>query len=332
MGLIKYQESKKSVTNPVYAGVEGFILKISGIVLLALLWEILSRTGFLDPQFFPSFFQTILGIGSLFTAGLLIPAVVISLWRAFTGLLIAVAIGIPLGLFLGRRSKDVEECFNPLFRMFSQVSPFSLMPIFILFFGIGEGVKLGVVAWVCLWPVFFNALEGSRNIDPMVIKTARAMATTRGAMIFKILLPGAAASLFAGLRLGLEMSFIMLIAAEMVGASSGLGFLLHVSSMSLQFVWMYASILLTVLLGFGMDIFLKYIYGKVFFWREELILAGGSQQKKRRAFTIRELCFTGAFILLIFILGIWQSGESKKELQNFGRAGHSHAPIGQFLD
>jgi NitT/TauT family transport system permease protein len=311
---------------------ERFLLKISGIVLLALLWETLSRIGFLDPQFFPSFSQTVLGIGSLYVAGLLVPAVVISLWRAFVGLLIAAAIGIPLGLFLGRRHRDVEECFNPLFRMFSQVSPFSLMPIFILFFGIGEAVKLSVVAWVCIWPVFFNTLEGSRNIDPMMIKTARAMATTRAAMLFKIILPGAAASIFAGLRLGFEMSFFMLIAAEMVGAGSGLGFLLHIASMNLQFVWMYAAIMLTVLLGFGMNLFLKYIYERVFFWREDLPLLRAGNYRKRKAFTRVTLCFTGLFVLSIFMLGIWQIGETSKELQNFGRAGHTHAPIGLFLE
>jgi NitT/TauT family transport system permease protein len=311
---------------------EKFLLRISGIVLLALLWEVFHRIGLLDPQFFPSFFQTLRGIGTLYTAGLLVPAVVISLWRAFTGLLIAVAIGIPLGLLLGRRSRDVEDCFNPLFRMFSQVSPFSLMPIFILFFGIGEVEKLSVVAWVCIWPVFFNTLEGARNIDPMMLKTAGAMATTRLAMLFKIILPGAASSIFAGLKLGFEMSFIMLIAAEMIGAGSGLGFLLHVSSMNLQFVWMYAAILLTVLLGFGMSRFLQFIYDRVFFWREDLPLLRAGNYRKRKAFTRVTLCGTGAFVLSIFVLGIWQIGASKRELQNFGREGHTHAPIGIFLE
>ncbi|MDR1930249.1 MAG: ABC transporter permease [Treponema sp.] len=301
----------------------GGALKVSGIAVLLLLWEILSRFRVLDPQFLPSFTQTLMGLGKLLVEGVLFTSVMVSLWRALTGLFIAAAAAVPLGLFLGRRSRNVERCFNPFFRMLAQVNPFSLMPIFILFFGIGEAVKIAVTAWVCLWPLLFNTIEGARNIDPVIIKTARAMASSGPALFFKVIVPGAAASVFSGLRLGLEMSFFMLAAAEMVGASSGLGWLLHNSAMNLQFVRMYGAILASVLLGFGMSKFLKLVQIRTFFWRENLGLSKTEEAGAGRVKRNGDLIFTGALVLLILVLGTWQVEVSRREQGNFNHLPHS---------
>jgi NitT/TauT family transport system permease protein len=308
------------------ASLERWALKLSGVFILILLWELLPRFHILDPQFLPTFSQTLAGMGKLLVEGVLFTSIMVSLWRALVGLLIAVIFAIPLGLFFGRLHRDAERAFNPFFRMLSQVNPFSLMPVFILFFGIGEEVKIAVVAWVCVWPVLFNSIEGARNIDPLVIKTARAMATTRGAMLFRIILPGAGASIFVGLRIGLEMSFFMLVVAEMVGASSGLGWLLHNSAMNIQFVRMYSAILGTVILGYAMSRFLRMIQAQVFFWREELALVNrngkvtGARGVSRRN---RDLGFAGILILAILVVGAWQVRVSKAEQANFNHMPHT---------
>jgi NitT/TauT family transport system permease protein len=208
--------------------------------------------------------------------------------------------------------------------MLSQVNPFSLMPIFILFFGIGEEVKLAVVTWVSLWPVLFNTLEGTRNVDPIVIKTARAMATPKDVMLFKIILPGAASSIYTGLRLGVEMSFFMLIAAEMIGANYGLGWLLHFSSMNAQFVIMYAAILTTIVLGFFMSTFLKFLYTRFFFWREDIAISGGVNRERRSFFTRAEILFSLSLVVLILITGSWQIGVAKKLAKDRGTSLHEH--------
>jgi NitT/TauT family transport system permease protein len=273
--------------------------KLSGIIILALIWELFPRLHIADPQFLPTFSQTLAGMGKLLLEGVLFTSVMVSLWRALTGLLIATAVAIPLGLFFGRLNRNTERCFNPLFRMLAQVNPFSLMPIFILFFGIGELVKIFVVAWVCVWPILFNTIEGARNVDPVMIKTARAMASPPRDLFFKIILPGSSSSIFTGLRLGLEMSFFMLVVAEMVGATYGLGWLLHNSAMNLQFVRMYAAILASVILGFAMNAFLKSLRGK------------------------RDLGFAGALLVLILVLGSWQVQVSRREQAAFNHGPHS---------
>jgi NitT/TauT family transport system permease protein len=310
------------------------ILKWSGVALLALIWELLSRFHILDSQFLPAFSQTLGGLWRLFTEGVLFTSMMVSLWRALVGLLMAALAAIPLGLFLGRLNRDSRSCVNPFFRMLSQVNPFSLMPIFILFFGIGEELKIAVVSWVSLWPILFNTIEGSRNVDPVLIKTAKTMAGSRAELFFKVLLPGAASSIFTGLRLGLEMSFFMLVVAEMVGASSGLGWLLHNSAMNVQFVRMYAAILGALVLGYVMTAFLKNLHAQTFFWREETGLSRRQNtgrdllpsQTFHSLVSLRRklnLALAGVLMLLILTVGSWQVEVSRREQAAFNHIPHT---------
>lgn len=301
-------------------------LRFSGIIGIALLWEILPRCGIVDDQFFPPFSIVLGALGQLAASGVLFTSVMVSLWRSVTGLLIALAIGLPLGLFFGRTAEGIEESFNLLFRFLSQFNPFSLMPVFILFFGIGEAAKLAIVAWVCVWPVFFNTAAGARNIDPALIKTARAGGTPRFSLFCKVVVPASSLSIFTGLRLGLEMSFFMLLAAEMVGASFGIGWLLHNSGMNLRFERMYAAVFLAIFLGCSLTLVLKYIERRAFFWREEI--KETKQGTSRKPLTKIDLCLVCAITLFVFFAGFWQIGVARQKQAEFNHTGHSeHMPV-----
>jgi NitT/TauT family transport system permease protein len=305
-------------------------LKAAALLAPALVWEILSRSGFPDPQFVPSFFQALGGIVQAAQGGLLLGSIIISLWRAMTGLLLASAVAVPLGLCVGRDASGLGDCFNPLFRLLAQVNPFALAPIFILFLGIGESAKAGIVAWVCFWPIFFNTLGGARSVDPILIKTARGMAASGPVLFFTVILPGAASSIFTGLKLGLEMSFFVLIAAEMIGASSGIGWLVQAAYWNMRFAWMYGAMILAIALGFCMNGYLNRLYDRVFFWREE---PAGPGLFRRRPFTPRDLAGAVALLLLIFIAGLWQIRETRREWQSFGKEGQaSPSGLGIFDD
>jgi NitT/TauT family transport system permease protein len=304
-------------------------LKAAGLLAPALVWEILSRSGFLDPQFVPSFFQAIGGIVQAAEARLLPGSIIISLWRAITGLLLASAAAVPLGLCIGRDASGLGDCCNPLFRLLAQVNPFTLAPLFILLLGIGEGAKAGIVAWVCFWPVFFNTLQGARGVDPILLKTARGMAAPGPVLFFTVILPGAASSIFTGLKLGLEMSFFVLIAAEMIGASSGLGWLVQASYWNMRFSWMYGAMILAIALGFCMNAYLNRLYDRVFFWREE---PAASRLLRRRPFTRGDFAGAAVLLLLMLLAGFWQMRETRKEWQLFGKEGHTASGIGIFDD
>lgn len=203
--------------------VTSLLLKSSGIIIFLLLWEIAPRLNWLDAQFLPPFSSAIMTIHHLWMNSDLPTHIIFSLWKTLTGLLIASLLALPLGFFIGGYMPWLVPNLNPLFRILAQVNPFSLMPVFILFFGIGEQAKLATVAWVCFWPMLFYVITGVRNLDTILIKSALSMGVTRWQLFTKVLLPGAAPTIFVGLRTGADMAFFILIAAEMVGASAGAG-------------------------------------------------------------------------------------------------------------
>jgi len=304
---------------------EAIALKLSGIAALLIMWEIFPRLGLLDRQFLPTFFETLAGVWNMLLSGDIFTGAMVSLWRALVGLLIAAAAALPLGLWIGSKGGKTEERIRPLLRLLSQVNPFSLMPIFIMFFGIGEVVKLMVVAWVCVWPMLFNTIEGAKSADPVIMKTAKAMCTGRIEGLIKVVLPEASAFIFAGLRTGAEMSFFMLVAAEMVGATAGIGWLLHNSAMNYQIGRIYAASLVTVLLGFGLSRLLKFLQARLFFWRENAFDSFyAANGVKRAALKKWQICAVSTFVVFLLFVGTWQVGVSRQRQAEFNRVPHVH--------
>lgn len=245
-----------------------YILRYSGVILFLVLWQILPMTRIVNPQFIPPLSTVLVQVYNLWVYNFLFTSIMVSVWRVILGLIIASAIAIPLGFLLGGWFNDIADIMDPLFRIFGQVNPFSLTPIFILFFGMGETAKLAVVAWVCVWPILYNTILGVRNVDSVLLKTAFSMKVSNWQLFKKVLLPAAAPSIFAGLRVGVEMSFFMLIAVEMLGANAGLGVVYHTSAMNNQISRMYAAGIFVVILGVALNRSLIYIQTKLFFWKE----------------------------------------------------------------
>ncbi|MBI1921004.1 MAG: ABC transporter permease [Geobacter sp.] len=232
------------------------LLRWSGVVVFLLLWEAAPRLGWLDAQFAPPF-STVLGaIHELAADGSLAKHLVISIWRGVTGLLVATLVAIPAGFLLGLRLPVWAAVLDPFLRVLSQVNPFSLMPVFILFFGIGETAKIVVIAWVSLWPILFYTITAVRNVDPLLLKTARSLGITTGELYLKVILPASLPVIFVGLRIGAGLVFFMIVAAEMLGANAGLGWLVHNSAMNYQTPRIYAGATFIVILGYLLNRFL----------------------------------------------------------------------------
>jgi NitT/TauT family transport system permease protein len=241
-----------------------FLRKYACVLAFLLFWELFTRLGLLNPLFFPPFSVVVESIVQMFRVGLLGPHIQASLFRALTGFFLAVLVGAPLGLILGGWFKVLNETLELPLEIFSQINPFLLFHILILFMGIGESPKVAIVAWACLWPILFSSLNGAANVNPSVIKSGRAFGLNRWSLIFKIIWPAAAPTIFAGVRLSLGYSLFMLIAAEMMGASSGLGFLVLRSQEAFQLDRMYASVVVIAILGLVLDAFLYLVGRKTF--------------------------------------------------------------------
>ncbi len=243
------------------------LLRWSGVLALLALWEIAPRLGWADAQFLPALSTTLQAVKQLGLDGSLYSHLVVSLWRVLTGLLLAVAVAVPLAFILEGWFAGLSRQLDPLFRLLSHVNPFSLAPVFILFFGIGEAQKLAIISLVTVWPILFHTITGIRAVDPLLVKTARSLHVSRFRMARDVLLPAAFPTIITGLRVGTQMAVFMLVAAEMLGASAGMGWLVHNSAMNYQIPRMYAGGGFIILLGIGINQFILQLERDSFFWQ-----------------------------------------------------------------
>lgn len=239
-----------------------------GIMALLVLWEVGPRRGWIDIQFFPPP-SLILQEGiKLASRGELLVQITASLQRLFQGLAGALVVGIPAGFVLGGWYPRLTHFLRPLLRLLGQINAFSLFPLFVLFFGIGELAKFAIIFWSCVWPVLFTTISGVQNVDPLFVKVARSMGCGRFRLFTRVLFPGALPSIFTGVRLGATVAFLMLIAAEMIGASAGLGWLVHNSSTNYVIPRLYLAAAIIALLGLGMNTLLHFVEARVINWRQ----------------------------------------------------------------
>jgi NitT/TauT family transport system permease protein len=219
-----------------------------GLLLLAAAWQFLPELGVVDKTFVPPFSEVITAWWHLLKDGTLWHDTKASLIRAMGGFAIAVAIGVPLGLLIGWY-RLVAEVLNPVLELFRNTAALSLLPVFILIMGIGESSKIAFVAYACIWPVLLNTISGVESVDPLLVKSARSLGFGSFRVFQKVVLPAAVPTIFTGIRLAGSFSLLVLIAAELVGANSGLGFLITYSQQNFAIPNMYAAIITISMIG-----------------------------------------------------------------------------------
>jgi NitT/TauT family transport system permease protein len=238
------------------------------ILLFLGVWELVPRAGGLLGTFIapPSLvFKTLV---ELVTSGELTGHVVVSLSRAASGFVVAATVAIPLGFLLAGGFRTFERLVNPILRFLEHVNPFSLFPLFILLLGIGELSKGAMIFWVCVWPILFNTIDGVKEIDPLLVKAARSMGTNLRTLFFKVILPAASPGIFHGLKMGAGTAFFMLIAAEMIGASRGLGWLVWNAQTNFQMPQLFAATVLISLLGLSLNFTFSLLEAKLTGWKQ----------------------------------------------------------------
>lgn len=222
----------------------------SSVAILALLalWEVAPRVGLADPVFLPPLSTVLVAFGDLVTSGELATHVAASLGRAAAGFAIAVSVAIPLGILIGWY-KPVAELLNPILELFRNTAALALLPVFILVLGIGETSKIALVVYACSFPVLLTTITGVRTVDPLLVKSARSLGLSPVRLFRHVVLPAALPTIFTGVRMAGAASILVLIAAEMVGAKAGLGYLITYTQFNFQIPKMYAGIVVIALVG-----------------------------------------------------------------------------------
>lgn len=239
------------------------------IIVFLLIWQLVSNLGMVSPIFLPPFTTVFKELIRLIGTGELLGHIGISLFRSLTGFLLGLAFAIPLGLLIGW-FKKFETFIDPLIQTFRNLSVLSILPVFVLIFGIGEVSKIAVIFWGVLWSVIINTIAGVKNVDPLIIKGARSMGITNKDLFLKVIFPGALPSIFTGIRISATTSILVLIGAEMLGASKGLGYALYFYQANFKTPAMYSVIIVMAVLGVTINYTLTSIEKKAFIWKENI--------------------------------------------------------------
>lgn len=248
--------------------------RLLGIAAFLLIWDVAPRLGLVDGRFIPPFSKVISTFFSLILSGELVTHILISLQRALLGFGLGLLVAIPLGLIIGW-FKGFEFYMDPLLQTFRQTSTIALLPVFMFLFGLGESAKVAIVFWGVLWAILLNTISGVKSVDPLLIKSAKSMGASPLTMFIKVILPSAFPTIFTGIRLSATTSILILIVAEMLGGSKGLGFLLFDTEMKIQIPKMFAVIITISIIGLIVNYSLQAIEKRVTHWKEDLPTNGG---------------------------------------------------------
>lgn len=183
-------------------------------------------------------------------SGLLWESIEASLWRVGWGWLLGVAAGIITGLILGEL-RGVDSVIGPIFEFLKGVAPISLVPIMILWFGIGELPKLLIIAYITWVVVTVSTATGVREVPNVRLRAARSLGLSQLEVFYRVILPSTASYVLVGMRSGIGFAYIALVSAEFIAVDKGLGFLIMDSRLNLQTSLMVVGIVSLGLLGSG---------------------------------------------------------------------------------
>jgi len=241
----------------------------AAIALFCAAWEVASRLGLLvNPLFLPPFTKVVKTLWGIVLSGELFRHLAISLRRSLIGYILGVGFAVPVGLAIGW-FKSLREFVYPLMQVFRNTPTLALLPVFVMFFGITETSKVVVIFWGVMWSVLLNTIAGVRNVDTQLVRASKSMGTGSVRLFATVVLPGSLPYIFAGMRISATTSILILIAAEMLGASRGLGYALYFYQANMKFADMYAYIVVMAVLGISLNILLNFVEKRSFRWRDE---------------------------------------------------------------
>ena len=229
---------------------------LSGLAILAAIWGVFGYYIAQDPktQSFATFglIPTLEGFAALWDAGKIQSAMVASGFRLGGGLGIAIVVGVPVGILVGR-IKRFRELSNSPFQLLRMISPLAWMPIAVLVFATWDGSIVFLIAMAAVWPVMFATAAGLAKVDPAWFKVARNLGAKPWHMITKLIIPAISFDVLTGIRLALGVAWIVLVPAEFLGVTSGLGYAIEDARETLSYNHLTAMVTTIGVIGYVLD-------------------------------------------------------------------------------
>jgi ABC-type nitrate/sulfonate/bicarbonate transport system permease component len=191
--------------------------------------------------------------------------VVPSLLRMGAGYAIAVVLGIAVGLLLGM-SKRARRAAAPIVEFLRAIPPPALLPFAILVIGVGNSMKVFIIAFVCVWPILLNTIDGVTGVDPTLRDTTRVYGIDTRDRLWRVMLPAASPQIFAGMRTSLSLALILMVISEMVASTNGIGYFVLQSQRTFAIPEMWSGILLLGILGYVLNGILVLVERRLLRW------------------------------------------------------------------
>jgi len=237
------------------------------LLLLAAAWEAVTRAGLVPASALPSLDKVAEAWWGLAAGGDLWTNGVSSMTRGGAGLALAIVFGALIGVLMAWY-KPIQVVANPIVQFFYPMPKSALIPVMVLWLGFGDASKIVLIFVGCMLPVTLSAYNGARGTEEVLIWSARSLGASRARVLWEVVLPSALPELLSGIRTALALSFVLLVASELIVARSGFGYMIGWLGDGGAYDSMFAVVLTVAALGFFADRLYLMLMGRVLAWRE----------------------------------------------------------------
>ncbi len=245
----KASQHMQRITRKVMRRIVAIALVFAGFLLL---WQAIAASGLFPPVLLPAPLDVAYALVELLQSGALMEHAVASVMRVLAGFILAAFLAIPLGITFGWY-KQLGSAFYPLIQVLRTISPIAWIPLAILWFGIGDAPAIFIIFITAFFPILIATMHARRHIDPALVKTAINFGASGRDLLLKIIFPASFPYVMVGLRIALGIAWVIVVAAEMVGMRSGLGFMILDARNFLRTDLVIAGMVSIGVIGFVLD-------------------------------------------------------------------------------
>lgn len=231
--------------------------------VLVLIWLVASANS--TNFYFPPLSEILTRTGELWFFTGIVDNLLPSLGRIIAGFLLALVVGVTGGAILGLMPK-FEAAIRPLLELLRSTPGVALLPIAVIFLGIGDGMKIFMIALASMWPILLNTIDGVRSVEPVLLAAGRSYRIPLKDRILYMYMPNAAPQIFSGARLSIAIAAVVMVVTEMIGTPGGIGYFILDSQRTFGMLNMWTGIVMLGLLGYGLNFVFRLVEARVLSW------------------------------------------------------------------
>lgn len=245
-------QRRTSTSSSGMPAVKSLGIKSIGLLTVLAVWAIVTELGWFSPSLLPKPWVVFTTGLHMVQNGVLIEHTLSSLSRVVSGFLLAVCIAVPAGLVMGLWG-NIRKAVDPVFEVLRPIPPIAIIPLAILWFGIGESSKIFIITYAAFFPIVLNVMGGIQQVDPVHLKAAKSLGSNSFQTFYYVMLRSAIPNIIIGMRSGVSMAFISLVAAELIASNAGLGFLIQEARYLFKTDEVMVGMITIGLVGFGIN-------------------------------------------------------------------------------